>query len=118
MSAEFGLAQGFDTFYAGGGDSPKDNPDIAASLIQQWPFRLLQIQREYSGRRGVVELYDEVADPREMRDLSREHPERVQELQKMEALMRTGAPDFGAGQEVEIDPDLRRRLETLGYIEK
>ena len=38
VSAEFGLAQGFDTFYAGGGDSPKDYPDITVLLdaAQAW----------------------------------------------------------------------------------
>ena len=59
---------------SGGGRIDRTKPLVShlrewggyASLIQQWPFRLLQIQREYSGRRGVVELYDEVADPQEM----------------------------------------------------
>ena len=125
-NAVFGDGVSLGPLMGGGGRIDRTKPLVShlrewggsASLIQQWPFRLLQIQRDYSGRKGVVELYDEVADPREMRDLSREHPELVHELQQTEALLRTEAPDFGADEDVEIDPELRRRLEGLGYIEK
>ncbi len=92
----------------------------SATLLQQWPLRLLRIKWEYTGRKDVVELYDEIADPGETRDLSAGRPNRVRELTELEEAVHTQlrALAIQPGADVKIDPKLQERLEELGYTGK
>ena len=70
---------------------------------------------------GTVRLYDLAADPAELRDLAPEHPELARELG--EAIRRQIELDAalarvasGAIEEVQLDEELLRDLERLGYL--
>jgi arylsulfatase A-like enzyme len=66
------------------------------------------------------ELFDLTRDPQEQNNLAEERPEVTRELdQRLNTLLELLGGDFGELQDVpeeELDPDLRDRLEALGYI--
>lgn len=72
--------------------------------------------------RGIPEareLYDLTRDPGEQNNLAAERPEVVEELdQRLQVLLRLLADPSELDEESveELDPDLRERLEALGYI--
>lgn len=88
-----------------------------AFLIQEWPDRLLQIEEDYQGRENAVELFDEAADPGELVDLAPQRGERVAELEALARAIRGAleAHPFEAAP-AQLDRDLARQLEDLGYV--
>ncbi len=64
--------------------------------------------------RGSVELHDIARDPGQARDISAAHPEAVEAL--MQLLLRASRSASENLTPVEIDPETRRQLESLGYI--
>jgi arylsulfatase A-like enzyme len=88
-----------------------------AFLIQEWPHRLLQIEKDYRGRENTVELFDVAADPGERVDLAPQRRERVAELEALARALR-GALEAHPfeGDPAEVDEDLARQLEALGYV--
>lgn len=64
---------------------------------------------------GLLELYDRVADPAELRDLAAERPERARALAQVLAELRGG--EGPAAPSVRVDPEHERLLEELGYLE-
>jgi arylsulfatase A-like enzyme len=87
-----------------------------AFLVQEWPYRLLQIEKDYRGRGSTVELFDVAEDPEERVDLAPQRRERVAELEALARELR-GALEAHPfeGDPAELDEDLARRLEALGY---
>lgn len=72
---------------------------------------------------GKSWLFQPEADPSESRDLSAEHPEMVRRLTESLHLLVEGyglgeldREVDGDGEEREIDPEVRKRLEALGYV--
>jgi arylsulfatase A-like enzyme len=63
-------------------------------------------------------LFDVGDDPGELRDLSREDPERVIELRRELEQLLGQRPTAPRGEPVEIDAALKRKLEALGYIKE
>jgi arylsulfatase A-like enzyme len=88
-----------------------------AFLVQEWPYRLLQIEKDYQGRENAVELFDVAADPEELVDLAPQRSERVAELEALARALRSAleAHPF-EGDPAQIDEDLARQLEALGYV--
>lgn len=62
------------------------------------------------------ELYDVVADPGELHDLSAQHPEIVERLRAELEQLVTASPTRPSGAEVPIDAETREQLQELGYI--
>jgi arylsulfatase A-like enzyme len=94
-----------------------DEPSAGrAFLVQQWPHRLLQIEKDYQGRRHAVELFDVAADPGEHVDLASQRPQRVAELEALAGELRGAleAQPF-EGDPARPDDELVRQLEALGY---
>jgi arylsulfatase A-like enzyme len=87
-----------------------------AFLVQEWPYRLLQIEKDYRGRENAVELFDVAADPDELVDLAPRQSGRVAELEALARALRSAleAHPF-EGDPAELDEDLARQLEALGY---
>jgi arylsulfatase A-like enzyme len=76
-----------------------------------WPWKLV-----VDAEGGAPELYDLAADPGETRDLGAAEPERAaQLLARLRERLPPGAP--ARAREVELDPELRRELRALGYVE-
>jgi arylsulfatase A-like enzyme len=88
-----------------------------ALLVQEWPHRLLQIEKDYRGRRNEVELFDVAADPDEQVDLAPQREELVAELSARARELRSAleAHPFEGGL-AHPDDDLARQLEALGYV--
>ncbi len=92
--------------------------DFGIARDARWKYRL---ERQQPGAPvGRELLFDIVADPLEQHDLAAEHPEVFESLRgryrefarHLAERSRTGAL---SGEAPEIDPELRRRLEALGY---
>jgi arylsulfatase A-like enzyme len=62
------------------------------------------------------ELYDLSSDPEEQHDLAASHPEIVARLEQGLAARRDGLCSGRPAQRQELDEDLRRQLEALGYV--
>jgi arylsulfatase A-like enzyme len=108
-----------------GGTVERDTPILAellrekqgeAFLVQQWPLRTIVTAHDYAGRHDVVELYDEVADPREEHDLAAADPAKCAELRRALTARRAAleAAAFTATRE-ELDEATKRRMKALGY---
>lgn len=83
----------------------------------------LKLIYSYPRSKGPLEerslaLFDLVADPGESRDLAAEQPElaRLLEAQLLEILGRGSTASFEEEVPADIDPELRRELEALGYL--
>ena len=87
-----------------------------AFLIEQWPLRTIVTAHDYAGRRDVVELFDEVADPQELHDLAAADPARAAELRRAAAARRAAleAGAFASTRE-ELDEAAKRKMKALGY---
>jgi arylsulfatase A-like enzyme len=108
-----------------GGKIERDAPIVAqvergkqgkAFLLEQWPLRLILTGHDYAGREDVLELFDEVADPEERRDLLANDAARAGELRRKVATRRAqleaaALPTTAA----EVDEAMRRKLDALGY---
>jgi arylsulfatase A-like enzyme len=108
-----------------GGKIERDAPIVAqvergkqgkAFLLEQWPLRLILTGHDYAGREDVLELFDEVADPEERRDLLANDAARATELRRRVATRRAqleaaALPTTAA----EVDEAMRRKLDALGY---
>ncbi|MCA9511525.1 MAG: sulfatase, partial [Myxococcales bacterium] len=67
---------------------------------------------------GPARLYDVEADAAELRDVIGEHPDVAERMRaRVEALLEDARARPGATVTNEIDADLRKRLEQLGYVE-
>jgi arylsulfatase A-like enzyme len=106
---------------------PGRAPEPAPLLSEGYPFGLNQ-QSLVAGRfklirtlpTGRVELYDLEADPGEQRDLSEARPalrERLLEALERELPVAAPAPEDPLARPEQLDPDTRRRLQELGYID-
>ncbi|HVS13102.1 MAG TPA: sulfatase [Thermoanaerobaculia bacterium] len=62
------------------------------------------------------ELYDLAADPGEQRDLAAAHPEIVERLERALAARRGGLCAGRPADRQQLDEELRRQLEALGYV--
>jgi hypothetical protein len=63
----------------------------------------------------VAELFDTIEDPREQRDLSAAHPDRVRE--GLEALNAFESAPMLPGEPIEIPAERIDALRELGYVE-
>jgi arylsulfatase A-like enzyme len=110
-------------------EPPSERPPFFASLkldgqrkfaVRDYPWKLVVEGRS-------VKLFDLSADPDETRDVSKEHPERVRELQswmrEREPVDESRSRLVLAGQgpadavESELSEDARKALRELGYIQ-
>jgi len=88
-----------------------------AFLVQEWPHRLLQIEKDYRGRENAVELFDVAVDPEERVDLAPQRRERVAELEALSRELRSALEaDSFKGDPAQLDEGLARQLEALGYV--
>jgi len=78
-----------------------------AQMVVDYPWKLI-----VTPYRGQVELYDLQRDPAELVDVASEHPERVEEMRRELARWRGEELRIGA----RIDPEVLRRLRSLGYL--
>jgi arylsulfatase A-like enzyme len=80
-------------------------------------LRLADGRKVVAGSDGSVVLHDLAGDPEELHDLAAERPEEAAEL--AERLRRTGPdePADAAAPEEVPDRDVRRALESLGYLQ-
>lgn len=69
-----------------------------------------------AGRLHSPRLFDVVADPGELRDLAAERPVRVGYLETLLRKRLASADGVPKAAEAEIDDELRRSLEALGYL--
>ena len=89
-----------------------------AQAVVQWPWKLLHIERNYDGLRGVSALYDLSADPGELDDVAAAHPERVVAMQAVleEQVAALDSEDHWADAAPK-DESIEERLRALGYVE-
>jgi arylsulfatase len=83
---------------------------------EEWPYRVLSIERDYRGKQSVVELYRLDLDPEEDRDLATTEPDRLLQLRQAAEewqadLQRRGYDSTPQ----EIDAALQQMLDALGY---
>jgi arylsulfatase A-like enzyme len=86
----------------------------AALIDGRWKYITAQ-----KGSQQEEMLFDLVADPEEMVDLSDRHPEQVAALREALDLFRSSAPERSAADAVpiKVDEATRERLKALGYVE-
>jgi hypothetical protein len=79
-------------------------------------YKLIRaVEREDRGR-GLVQLYDLIADPGETKNLVSDRPAVVAELNKyMDQALAHAIEMAVVGKEVELDKELQERLRDLGY---
>ena len=90
-----------------------------ATSLQRGPLKLIEVERDYAGRRDVSELFDVDTDPGELHDLSRRPPI----APALDALRGAGAT-LGEGWRARALPPGARvlesmdtaTLEALGYL--
>jgi arylsulfatase A-like enzyme len=86
--------------------------DWSQRAVYDDPFKLIDTSR------GDVELYDLRADPRERENLAARFPEHVERLTEQRAAFeRVAVPRYAPLDVEQMDPDTRRRLEALGYVD-
>ena len=89
-----------------------------ARAILSGRHKLIRTVSDYQGRAGVVELFDTVADPMELLDLSAAEPELAARLEgRMDALfaeLESRALPLPGERDAELDRDT---LEALGYVQ-
>ncbi len=66
---------------------------------------------------GHVTLFDLAADPAERDDVSRDHPERVEQMSELARAWYDAARSEPVGGEVDIRPETMEQLRALGYLE-
>lgn len=88
-----------------------------ARAILSGRYKLIEVTRDYEGRRGASLLYDVERDPGERTNVAREHPEVVGQLRGRldETLAQAAATAIGQPEIVikKLDQD---RLRALGYL--
>ncbi len=88
-------------------------PDRRGVSVVEEGWKLIRVVADDG--RETVELFNRVADPMERQEISGLHPTMVGYLKSVLALYESGPPpDVG---QTEIDDDLRRQLEALGYVD-
>lgn len=89
----------------------------SGQAIEHDGLKLLRIDGDYSGRHGVLELYDLARDPHERRDLLQDDPARAQRMEQLldETLRAATRHTFEPGPRVDEAFD-RSTLEALGYL--
>jgi len=88
----------------------------AAFLVQRWPLRVIETERDYAGRTGVLELFDLAADPAERRDLAAEDPERAARLRAALRARRAALESQGLDAErPALDERTLQAMQALGY---
>ena len=70
---------------------------------------------------GRAELFDQLEDPLETRDLAEEEPDRVEALRvellaELERLERAATVNSGSPNDVELSPEQLERMRALGYL--
>jgi arylsulfatase A-like enzyme len=106
---------------------PGSVPEPAPILSEGYPFGLNK-QSLLAGRfklirtlpTGRVELYDLEADPAEQHDLAGARPalrRRMLAVLERELPVAVAAPEDPLARPEQLDPDTRRRLQELGYID-
>lgn len=87
-----------------------------ASMIQDWPYRMMEIQSDYQGRKNVVSLFNVEIDPGERVDLAAADPDRVKALRsRAKQLRRELLRDSYQNAPAALSEEERRGLEALGY---
>jgi len=92
---------------------------LATRLDYAWsPLLGLRDARFKYIRAPRPELYDLSADPSELHNVADTQPETAARLDALlaERLAAARGPEPAAGERVAIDPDQRRRLQSLGYV--
>ena len=93
-------------------DHSAEPPDIHRG-VRRGPFKL-----HYDVRLKRARLFDLRSDPDELTDVSAQHPELVQELlAELERAYGGPRATGEAGPRVELTPEEKRRLESLGYAQ-
>jgi arylsulfatase A-like enzyme len=88
-----------------------------ARSYQLGRYKLIAVQRDYTGSREEVRLYDTVADPHELDDLSAREPDRVAELlERMESESLDYFRRRVATPAVVLDDMDQDTLRQLGYL--
>lgn len=87
-------------------------------VADQW--KLVVTRPLQSGEEGTVELFDRLADPRELRDVSEEHPGVVRALrERLAAEIAQGeelAARFSSPSQLELSVEELQGLRALGYV--
>lgn len=79
-------------------------------------LRTIGYYKGYPMRKGRIELYDLALDPNETDDIAEANPDLVAELQEVLTRMKAGERNFEA-LTGNVDDDVKRALEALGYME-
>jgi arylsulfatase A-like enzyme len=88
----------------------------AAFLVQHWPLRVIETERDYAGRADVLELFDLASDPLEQHDLAAAEPSRAARLHAALRARRAQLESQGISAErPPLDEKTRAQLEALGY---
>lgn len=88
----------------------------AAFLLQNWPLRLIETERDYAGRSGVLELFDLAADRDERHDLLATDAERAARMAAALRLHRARLAAQGlAAESTPLTPEQQAQMEALGY---
>ena len=95
------------------GFSHFQRPNRRGASIVEGRWKLIRVIADDG--RETVELFDRVADPMERHEISQRHPIVVGYLISTLASYEAGPPPSVG--ETEIDDELRRQLEALGYVD-
>jgi arylsulfatase A-like enzyme len=80
-------------------------------------YKLVELARNYEGRRDETLLYDVTSDPTERRNVAREHPDVVAQLRaQLGTTLAQAAEGAVAKPEIVIRKLDQERLKALGYL--
>jgi arylsulfatase A-like enzyme len=84
--------------------------------VRHWPFLLLDVEYTYDGKKDVLELYNLEEDVREQDDLAGRYAEQARILAELGRRGRQSLEEAAfATVAIDLDEDLLRQLEALGY---
>lgn len=83
-----------------------------------WPWKLIKLESNYESEEGRTFLFNLELDPGEIKDMSRERPEIVEELSKS-LEKKIGTYDSGGKycNNAKLDKQMEKQLRALGYMQ-
>jgi arylsulfatase A-like enzyme len=85
-----------------------------ASAILLGPYKLIEIESDYEGRRNARLLFDLGQDPGERHDLASREPETAEALAARLQAFTAGLPPSSEAEVIELEAEV---LEALGYVD-